>query len=142
MSCDLATRSIATERAAWLRFSVVVLLLEVLLAQVWPALHHAFFAHAICAEHGEVIHVSALSRAGAGQGRPTEKSVLADPEGDAAHAHCQVPPGTRDPASEPDAPLSVDEQRLDTAATPRALASEATPSIALLALAPKLPPPC
>ncbi len=139
---DESERAPSTTRAAWLRFAVAFLLVELVVAQVWPALHHAFFAHAICPEHGEVIHVSALQRAASGPAQEAEKRVVADPERENAHEHCQVPPGTRDPASAPALATGAAEARLESESVPVASAAHATPPIPLLALAPKLPPPC
>jgi len=75
--------------------------LEFVFAQLWPSLHHAFFVHAVCPEHGELVHVSALSRTAVTARHFAEKSWLGDDHGsERAHDHCQLPPGVRDPATE------------------------------------------
>jgi hypothetical protein len=110
-------------------------------AQLWPTLHHALFAHAVCAEHGELVHVSAhtahLDRT------PQEPSPAWTPAagGDDAHDHCKLPPGTHEPAAEPSSASALVSASPRLAASPLAHDDELTRPIAILSLAPKQSPP-
>ncbi|HVJ15767.1 MAG TPA: hypothetical protein VM686_10000 [Polyangiaceae bacterium] len=125
---------------AWLRLLAGFLLLQLAGAQLWPALHHALIRHAVCAEHGEFVHVEAHADHAASDAGKTP-AVSASEDGDDAHDHCQLPPGLHDPAAEPAEPPSV-LTSTSTGAAPSAAPSEALArSIPILSLAPKQSPP-
>jgi hypothetical protein len=135
-----APTSSAKAPLLWVRLLVGIFLTQLIGAQLWPTLHHAVFAHAVCAEHGELVHVvdhqthasplAASSRAAwEDAGEPDE------------HDHCGLPPGTHDQASEAANAVSVEEAALAVAAEAFVPSYELSRSIPILALAPKLSPP-
>ena len=127
--------------AAWLRLLVGFLLLQLVGAQLWPALHHALFTHAVCAEHGELVHVTAHEDHGSGA--PTDGTSIGplNAGDDDAHDHCQLPPGTHESAAKPSDPALLGPATAAAEVPALAQGDELVCSIPLLALAPKQSPP-
>jgi hypothetical protein len=125
---------------AWLRVLVGFLLLQLVGVQLWPALHNALFTHAVCAEHGELVHVAAH---GDRADVPTRETTAISPLGaeDDAHDHCQLPQGTRELAAEPSEPASLVTSSGSSMASFVAVNVELPRSIPILTLAPKTSPP-
>ncbi len=115
------------------------LLLQLVGVQLWPALHNALFTHAVCAEHGELVHVAAhADRTDVAAGETTAISPL---DADDAHEHCQLPPGTRELAAEPGERATLLDASAEPSATTFVESDERSLSIPILALAPKQSPP-
>lgn len=126
--------------AGWLRFLAGFLLLQLLGAELWPALHHALFKHAVCAEHGELVHVAAHDDDGAAAPSGATEILAAGADED-AHDHCRLPPGTQQPAAEPDAAALLGIASPPCGAGVLSRDENLPNSIPLLALAPKQSPP-
>ncbi len=108
--------------------------------QLWMALHFSLVEHAICAEHGALVHVSRSVPQAPVQERSGDQRALPSPAL-LSHGHCTAPPAVAQrqveaPSAEvPPAPWVAAHEVVDLG--PGALAT----SIALLSLAPKLSPP-
>ena len=111
--------------------------------------HHATVGHAVCAEHGEIVHALGHDYESHGGGADRGAHALDDHERgvreseDAAHDHhhCAVWAAWRervlaDHANASSAPAAAEARRLQTHARVRA-----TSPVPLLRRAPKLPPP-
>ncbi len=127
---------------AWLaRVLSLALLTLIGSAQVLPALHHLTSSHAVCAEHGELTHVSSAEPAAFSEPRSADPTLRAAATAEDEHEHCTVPALSASPALAPsDAGVSCltlegRAPRLG-AGSPRAESS-----LPILAVAPKLAPP-
>lgn len=124
------------------RQGALALVCAFLLAQLAGFVHLALERHAVCAEHGELLHVadSASSSAAAGHQERTGPSLADGSSGD-AHAHCDVLPAVQPKQSVATGAPARSIEPLASAwnrAAPLAVAHAAVP---LLLLAPKQSPP-
>lgn len=124
----------------WLRVVMGLFVVQLLTAQLWPTLHHALFAHAVCAEHGELVHLSAHEHEAADSDHAASAEVTPGAADD-EHDHCQLPPGTHDPASEPGTARASGVVHVCDAAAFAPCDAGLARSIPILALAPKQSPP-
>ena len=127
---------------AWLaRVLSLALLTLIGSAQVLPALHHLTSHHAVCAEHGELTHVSSHELEAFSEPRGVDPTVRSAATAEDEHEHCTVPALSASPALAPSdagvSCLTLEERapRLG-AGSPRAESS-----LPILAVAPKLAPP-
>lgn len=112
-------------------------------AQVLPALHHLTTRHAVCAEHGELTHLSGAEAEAEGSSEPSsaDPTLRAVATVEDEHEHCAVPALGSSPALAPgDAvasclTLEASAPRLGAGST------RAESSLPILAVAPKLAPP-
>lgn len=127
---------------AWLvRVLSLALLTLTASAQVLPALHQLTTRHVVCAEHGELTHVSGAEIEASSEPRGVDPTLRAAATVEDEHEHCAVPALGSSPALAPgdgaSACLTLD------ASAPRVGAGSprAESSLPLLAVAPKLAPP-
>jgi hypothetical protein len=110
-------------------------------AQVLPALHHLTTRHAVCAEHGELTHLSGAEAEGSSEPRSADPTLRAVATVEDEHEHCAVPALGSSPAlASGDAgafclTLEASAPRLGAGST------RAESSLPILAVAPKLAPP-
>lgn len=114
-------------------------------AQVLPALHHLTTRHAVCAEHGELTHLSGAEAEAEAEGSSEPSS--ADPTLRAVatvedeHEHCAVPALGSSPALAPGDAVASCLTLEASAPLLGAGSTRAESSLPILAVAPKLAPP-
>jgi hypothetical protein len=134
----------ANHSARWAWFGRLLALSLLLVAgagQTLPGLHHLLVRHAVCAEHGELVHAAELAEASSEAGSESDAARPSHDEPEHEHEHCSMPGLSADPALVSAGPAA---ERQPLGALPASLpaASErAHSSLALLAFAPKLAPP-
>jgi hypothetical protein len=135
---------ISSAPLAWfVRVFSLALLTLIGSAQVLPALHHLTTPHAVCAEHGELTHLSEAEAEAESSSEPrsAEPTLRAVATVEDEHEHCAVPALGSSPAlASGDAAtscltLEASAPRLGTGST------RAESSLPILAVAPKLAPP-
>jgi hypothetical protein len=135
---------ISSAPLAWfVRVFSLALLTLIGSAQVLPALHHLTTRHAVCAEHGELTHVSGAEAEAEGSSEPrsAEPTLRAVATVEDEHEHCAVPALASSPAlASGDAAtscLTLEASALRVGAG----STRAESSLPILAVAPKLAPP-
>jgi hypothetical protein len=112
-------------------------------AQVLPALHHLTTRHAVCAEHGELTHLSGAEAEAEGSSEPSsaDPTLRAVATVEDEHEHCAVPALGSSPALAPGDAVASCLTLEASAPLLGAGSTRAESSLPILAVAPKLAPP-